>query len=127
MSNVNLSDGEWKIMNLLWESSPRTITELTADLKMETGWSKHTIITMLGRMEKKGAVCFEEGKRAKQFYPNVLKDQISYIETKGFLEKVYQGSLSLMINAMVKQESLTKDDITGLYDILKKAEEEKND
>ena len=27
---VNLSDSEWKLMNRLWEQSPRTIMDLTA-------------------------------------------------------------------------------------------------
>ena len=60
---IHLSDGEWKIMNLLWQQAPRTITQLTAALEQETDWSKHTVITMLNRMEKKGAVCHEEGER----------------------------------------------------------------
>ena len=32
---VNLSDSEWKLMNRLWEQSPRTIMELTASLKQQ--------------------------------------------------------------------------------------------
>ena len=63
--NVSLSDGEWKLMNRLWEHAPRTITELTAALREETGWSKNTIITMLSRLEAKGAVTHTEGQRAK--------------------------------------------------------------
>ena len=35
---VHLSDGEWKLMNKLWDASPRTITELTAAVKEETGY-----------------------------------------------------------------------------------------
>ena len=31
--SINLSDSEWKLMNHLWEQSPRTITELTAAVK----------------------------------------------------------------------------------------------
>ena len=58
---VNLSDSEWKLMNRLWEQSPRTIMELTASLKEDTGWSKNTVITMLARLEAKGAVRHEEG------------------------------------------------------------------
>ena len=42
---VHLSDGEWKLMNKLWDTSPRTITELTAALREETGWSKNTVIS----------------------------------------------------------------------------------
>lgn len=124
---VSLSDGEWKIMQLLWEAEPRTITQLTAQLKKDTGWGKHTVITMLGRMEGKGAVRYEEGGRAKQFYPVVMREEVSVGETKGFLNKVYNGSLSMMVNAMVTQKALTQDEIAELYDILKKAEEGAND
>ena len=61
---VHLSDGEWKLMNKLWDASPRTITELTAALREETGWSKNTVITMLSRLDAKQAVYYEEGLRA---------------------------------------------------------------
>ena len=67
MQTVNLSDNEWKLMNLLWADAPRTITELVYQLKEDTGWSKHTVISMLSRLEAKGAVRHEEGARAKQF------------------------------------------------------------
>lgn len=35
MKQISLSDNEWKLMGRLWERSPRTITELTADLTEE--------------------------------------------------------------------------------------------
>ena len=66
---INLSGSEWKLMNRLWERSPRTITQLTAALKEETGWTKNTVITMLSRLEAKGAVGHREGARAKEYYP----------------------------------------------------------
>ena len=124
MKKINLSDGEWTIMNVLWETAPRTITQLTAALKEATGWSKHTIITMLGRMESKGAVRYEEGSRAKQYYPAVERKETALGETQSFLEKVYSGSLGLMVNTMVEKNSLSKEEIDELYSILRKAEEE---
>mgnify|MGYP000334988856 CR=1 FL=1 len=69
MEHLKLSDGEWKLMNQLWGKSPATITQLTERLAPETGWSKHTIITMLSRLEKKGAVAHRENGRAKEFWP----------------------------------------------------------
>ena len=124
---ISLSDGEWNIMNILWESAPRTITQLTAALKTTTGWSKHTIITMLKRLESKGAVRYERGLRAKQYYPLVERTKTALNETEDFLDRVYSGSLGLMVNTMVEKNSLTKDEIDELYDILKKAEEKDND
>ncbi|MCM1039380.1 MAG: BlaI/MecI/CopY family transcriptional regulator [Roseburia sp.] len=122
MTNVNLSDGEWKIMNVLWEKECATITELTALLQEDTGWDKHIIITMLNRMIKKGAVAFRVNGRAKQFYPLVLRSEVSIRETKGFLDKVYRGSIGMMVNAMVADKALSKEDIAELYRILEQAE-----
>ena len=119
---VNLSDGEWKIMNELWESGGNTITELTTFLQEETGWDKHIIITMLGRMEKKGAVAHKQGSRAKIFYPLVSREEVSMHETRGFLEKVYRGSLGMMVNAMVEEQALSDAEIQELYAILEQAQ-----
>lgn len=127
MKNVTLSDGEWKIMNLLWEKSPQTIMELTGKLQEETGWDKHTVITMLNRMEKKGAVSHEKVERAKQFCPLISHSEASLPETKGFLQKVYRGSIGMMVNAMASDKSLSKQDIQELYAILERAEHETRD
>lgn len=53
MEPINLSDGEWKLMEALWQNPPKTITQLTKELYEKTQWSKHTIITMLNRLEAK--------------------------------------------------------------------------
>lgn len=118
---VSLSDGEWKIMNRLWESGGSTITELTTALQEETGWDKHTIITMLNRMEKKEAVAHKKEGRAKVFYPLVPHSEVSMQETKGFLQKVYRGSIGMMVNAMVEDQALSGEEIQELYDILEQA------
>ena len=118
---ITLSDGEWKLMNRLWNHAPRTITELVAALREETGWSKNTVITMLGRLEAKGAVRHEEGQRAKLYYPVTDREDAARTETESFLDKVYGGSLGLMMSAMVDSRRLTPEDIAELSAILEKA------
>lgn len=118
---INLSDSEWKLMNALWTASPRTITELTAALRTETGWSKNTVITMLARLETKGAVRHEEGLRAKRYFPAVDREEAALAETESFLSKVYGGSLGLMVSNLVECRGLTESDIAELSAILEKA------
>ena len=118
---INLSDSEWKLMNHLWAKSPRTITELTAAVREETGWSKNTVITMLSRLEAKGAVAHEEGGRAKRYFPAVAREDAALAETESFLSKVYGGSLGLMMSAMTQSKSLTEEDIAELSAILERA------
>ena len=64
-----LSQGEWRIMNLLWEKKNRTIMEMVEDFAGVTDWDKHTLIVMLKRMEAKGVVAYETIGRTKHYYP----------------------------------------------------------
>ncbi|MDF2839194.1 MAG: putative transcriptional regulator [Evtepia sp.] len=121
---INLSDGEWKLMNLLWEDAPRTIAQLVFALRDDTGWTKGTIFMMLSRMKDKGAVRFEAGVRSKLFYPVLQKEDATSYETESFLSKVYDGSVGLMLASMAGQKALKKEDIDELYAILREAEKE---
>ena len=122
---VNLSEGEWKLMNRLWGRAPMTITELTAALKADTGWSKNTVITMLSRLEAKGAVRHQEGGRAKRYFPAIDREDAAAAETESFLSRVYGGSLGLMVSSMVESRALSEADIAELSAILEKAGGEK--
>ena len=120
---IQLSPGEWKLMEQLWAESPQTITRLTAALQAPAGWSKHTIITMLNRLEAKGAVRHDEGGPAKQFYPLVPRAEAALQETESLLQKVYGGSLGLLVNAFVAQKGITEEERAELLQILESAGE----
>lgn len=121
---IKLSEAEWKVINLLWEEAPQTMMQITNHFKDTTGWTKHTVMTFLKRMEEKGAIHYEEGERAKLYYPDIDKDEAVLQETEEFLHKVFDGRMGLMLNTMVEKKALTKSEIEELYDILKRAEVE---
>ena len=121
---IKLSESEWKVMSLLWDEAHRTIMQITNFFKESTGWTKHTVMTFLRRMEEKGAVHFEEGERAKLYYPDIEKTDAVIQETEEFLDKVFGGRMGLMLNTMVEKKALSKEEIEELYEILKRAEEE---
>ncbi len=117
----NLSAGEWKLMKQLWARGPATVKELTDALREETNWTRNTIITMLSRLEAKGAVGCEQGERAKRYYPLLAQRDAARTETESFLGKVYGGSLGLMMSSLVESRGLSRDDIAELSAILEKA------
>lgn len=122
---ISLSEGEWKLMNLLWKDAPKSIMQMVAELEEETGWDKHTIIVMLKRIEEKGAVSFEKEGRTKMYSPTVERSAVAKEETKRFLDKVYEGSLSRMLTAMVKQADFSENEMKELRQILSDMVEEK--
>lgn len=123
MEKINLSDGEWKLMEALWRKPPKTITQLTKELYEQTQWSKHTIITMLNRLEAKQAVRHEEGEKAKEFYPCIEREEAAAEETAGLLNRIYHGSLGLMVNTMISSKKVSKKELEELHRILEEAEE----
>lgn len=123
MRDLSLTNSEWYVLDCLWERSPQTVMELVAALGERLGWAKSTTITTLRRMEAKGLVlCTVEG-RTKHYAPAVQRDQAVRGETRSFLDKVYRGSVGLMVSALAEDRALSRAEIDELYEILHKAEE----
>ena len=124
MEDAKLTASEWNILNCLWERSPRTVMQLAGELEKTVGWARSTTITVLHRMEAKGLVRCEQAGRGKAYVPLVERDQAAVAETRSFLDRVYQGSVGMMMSAMAKQEGLSRDQIAQLRAILDQAEQE---
>lgn len=117
-----LTNSEWYVMDCLWQHSPSTVMELVSALSEKVGWAKSTTITTLRRMEDKGLVTVEVRGRTKYYTPALEREKAVRRETRSFLDRVYQGSVGLMVSAMASEKALSKEEIDTLYAILKEAE-----
>lgn len=122
--NVTLSSAEWKVMERLWEHAPHTGRELTEELGERYGWSRSTTLTVLSRLEAKGAVGTENGGRVKAFIPLISRDEAAIRETKNLLSRAFRGSVSLMVSTLTKKQALSREEKEELLNILKQAEED---
>ena len=121
---IALSAGEWRIMECLWEESPRTLMEIVREVMAVTDWSKSTVVTMVGRLESKGALTCDAG-RPRRYSPAVSRDRAALRETESLLGRVYGGSLGMLVNTLADGRGLTETDIAELSAILEKARREK--
>lgn len=99
---IVLSDGEWKLMKLLWEKAPMTLGDMVEAMQDDTAWSKGTIFTMLRRMSAKGAVRMDDSGKYQQYYPVLQKEEAEQTETRSFLERVYDGSVGMMLSRRIR-------------------------
>lgn len=116
--NINLTEAEWSVMECLWEDSPRTGREVTNYLEEKEGWSRSTTLTLLSRLEAKGAVSSDSEGSKKTFSPILRRDDAALHETKDFLSRVYHGSVSMLVSSLTKKEALSKAEIDQLHVIL---------
>ena len=121
--NINLTTTEWHLMECLWEHSPRSGREAVEYMEKSVGWSRSTTLTMLRRMTEKGYICCCDEAAMKYYSPLLNREDAVLCETRGFLERVYKGSVSTMVSAITRKQGLSKSDIEELYAILKAAEE----
>lgn len=122
-SNVFLTPSEWLLMECLWESAPRTGREAVEDLRLRAGWSRSTTLTMLRRMSDKGLIACDGENGTLRYRPLVRREDAVREETRSFLDRVYRGSVSLMVSAMTKEQSLSREELEELREILRQAEE----
>lgn len=122
--SIHFSPNEWTLMEQLWRAAPQTITQLTAALQPQAGWSKHTVITMLNRLQDKGAVAYRDGGRARLYSACIPRAQAAMEETETLLHRVYGGSIGLLVNAFVQQNGISAAERAELLAILQKAGED---
>lgn len=53
---ISLTQAEWSAMECLWQAGPLTGREVVQRMEQRCGWSRSTTLTLLGRLEHKGAL-----------------------------------------------------------------------
>ncbi len=125
--NIALTEAEWTVMECLWEKSPRTGRETVAWLDQKMGWTRSTTLTMLRRLEAKGAVAGDTDGELKTFRPLIAREEAAVRETENLLDRAYKGSLSLLVSSLTRKQSLPQKEIDELYAILREMEGKNND
>lgn len=127
-TRISLTRAEWSVMECLWEAGPLTGREVVQSMEKSCGWSRSTTLTLLSRLENKGALrSVPAEKGPKVFSPVLRREDAALGETKDFLDRVYQGSLSLMVSALTKKQALSREELDELYELLKGLEEDRHD
>ena len=117
---MKVTGSEWYVLECLWEKEPKTLMQMAAELENTQGWARSTCATMLKRMEEKGLITYREQGRTKYFYAKVEREAVAGRETKDFLKRIYHGSISMMMSALVEMNELSEKDIEELKTILQK-------
>lgn len=121
-----LSGAEWNLMESLWEYSPKVGSQIVSDMAARTGWSRSTTLTMLRRMTEKGLIACEDSGQMKTYAPLIEREEAVRKETESFLNRVYNGSISLLVSGFVDRQKLTEQEIAELRQLLEKAEGERD-
>lgn len=121
-TQISISESEWLVMKVLWDDSPRTLPDILNSLK-HTAWSQTTIQTYLARLVKKGALATQRQGKGYLYSPTISESDCQLTESKSFLNRIYNGSLSQMVKGFVKSGNLSSEELEALKKIIQEQEE----
>lgn len=121
-----ISDAEWEVMNVLWESSPRAATEVADELCERMRWHPKTVKTLLGRLVKKGALRFREEGNRYLYTPAFPRDRFVAVESRSFVDRVFGGKATPALVHMVETMDLSDEDLRELRSILDRKRKEES-
>jgi BlaI family transcriptional regulator, penicillinase repressor len=114
-SELQLSDSEWELMKILWETAPAAVNEIA---EQASQWHPKTVRTMLIRLHKKGIVRHEMRAGVQHYLPIYSRADCEAEATQSFLARVFDGALSPMIAHFTRQQSLTAEEKQALLALL---------
>lgn len=124
MSPTHLSDAEWKVMNVLWASGPRTAREVLDQLDSGTDWAYSTVKTVLDRLEQKGIVGVDRSQRARRFRALISQHGARGHAVRGLLERAFEGTLGNLVQHLMGEGPLDPEERQVLERALRRAESE---
>ncbi len=119
---ISLSNGEWKLMKLLWSNETMTVGQMVDALEDDTHWNKNTVFTMLKRLEEKSAVSMITTKRPQLYKALISREQASIEETQSFMQRVFDGNLRMFVSALSGNCALDQNEIDEIRALLDEAE-----
>ena len=118
MKKSDITQSEIVIMNVIWERKEATLRMIMDTVCDKTGWTKHTIISFLKRMEQKEFVNVVSTSPVKMYSPLIDKESTIKKTTKGIISNVYNNNLGLLVSNMVSTNDLSDAEISELIGIL---------
>lgn len=117
-----ISEAEWDVMNVLWDTSPLTGSEVAERLEAHP----KTVKTLLGRLVRKGALRYDEEANRYLYFPLFPRERFVAAESRSFLDRVFGGEATPALLHFVELGNLTEDEIRELRALLeRRAREEK--
>lgn len=120
MSNIpQISESELEVMKILWQLKSATSAQIVEELIKTTEWKPKTIQTLITRLVSKEAVEVDKSNKKSYIYlPKINEEEYKTFASTSFIEKLYNGSVNMMIANFIKSKKMSKEDIKELRNLL---------
>jgi predicted transcriptional regulator len=102
--DVQFTDREIDVMQVLWERGPSLVAEVRASLEDALAYT--TVLTVLRTLEAKGHVGHEEEGRGHRYFARVKQQAAQESALRHVTRKLFNGSAELLLTQLVSDKNL---------------------
>jgi predicted transcriptional regulator len=119
MSIPRLPDAELEVMQIIWQGDGEvTTSQIMEALKGRKTWGVTTVLNLLTRMAGRGFINIRREKNLNRYTVLIAEDDYLKAESEWFLKRFHGNSLRSMVAALQSGNTLTRDDIASLKDLV---------
>ena len=122
-SRPELTEAEWIIMKVVWENEPCAAGTVQEALEESKDWAYSTVKTTMDRMVNKSLLKITKIRNLQLFSSAVSQEDAKKGEFRKMLKRAFDGALTPMMQFLLQQEDLSKDDLSQLREFLDNAQQ----
>ena len=116
-----LTDGEARLMAVLWRKGRATVGEVVTALKARRSPTYSTVQTMLRILESKGYVAHEKSGRAFVYRPLIDQKAAQRSALSHLVSRLFDGSPSLLVLNVLEDEQIAPAELERLKKLIETA------
>jgi BlaI family penicillinase repressor len=120
---VSISEAESVVMQVIWRTNPIATEDVIAALAHKEEWQEPTVKTLLNRLFKKGALSAQKDGRRYLYSPVLKREQWLAAESKGFLDRLFDGRVAPLVSHFSQHKKLSKKDIADLRRLIEELDD----
>jgi BlaI family penicillinase repressor len=118
--NRELTEGEWAIMQAVWENQPCAAPTVQELLQKQKGWHYSTVKTIMDRMVTKGLLSAEKIRNLTLYRSAVTRKQAQKGEIMRAVKRAFDGALTPMMQFLVDTNQLSQEQLRELEVLIRR-------
>ena len=116
--SATLTDGELRLMRVLWTKARATVGEVVEVLPGERRPAYNTVLTLLRILEQKGYVRHEKPGRAFIYYPIIDRNRARRSAVKRLVSQLFDDSPGLLLMNVLEHDKVDAEELMHLRHML---------
>ena len=116
----NLTEGELRLMDVVWQKESATVAEVTEALPKELGLAYNTVLTTMRILEEKGYLRHSKSKEARAFlYHAVIgRQEASRNAVRYLVSRFYRNSTEALVLHLLQDEELSDKELGRIRSLI---------